>query len=929
MKKTLLCMILFCCVILISACGMGDRASENGAETAQGMAADTAGTLTTVRQDLSVSTPIRNEAQMIETGEILRNALAFEGIDLHVNISSYLMEERDEHFTRMLSLFAAGDGFDVIVNDNMPLLQFVENGFLADLNNLINLSPSINRGDFFENVLDSLEIGGGLYHMPVQFGFDFIGINSNVPWAFAERFSALDRASPSDIMGIYRDLIYEHPEFADLAFIYNTSPFFAFAPEINRLLDIPNRAVNFTDAQTLSFLESINEAFHLNTRFYTPLIVRATVEEMELLQSRYVFARFSGIGNIDALFTYEPPFFVYPVPLADESGNLLNWDWSGTRLSVGHDANPFALDFVMQAIETIANESFRYSLEVPISRHLFTDTVERGLRTVLEFAPRREVFGSAFDQLRLAHERLYEYSNLPIISPFATNSVPFYPIADTFSGIMNSTLSAEDGAAQMEQEIIAWMDMEREIEELPEEPTIEPRDHLPERTITVLTPSIHTNVIQAAADAINDLWAVEGREYNFNVELDTFDITDWEGSEGRLTRLQTQLMAGQGPDMFIWDRQPMHAFARSGLFADIYALIDDCEYSRREDFFTNVLAAFELSGGLYKFPFSFGVQYVGISAIMPPSVIDRFSAYSAISITQMMDIYLYLIDNYTDEFSHMSFATNWNLGLFTHVFNAVAGGFIDFNERTANLTDDRFISFLGNLERIFSMDANAPGWMRGESPITSARFLREQAAERVFIVEKFSLNPVNAFFTPEQPHVLNYIPIVDDYGRILIDFERRGPDGWQTWALACIPAAGDSALAWELVRNMVPIYSHPTGRAALDPGTGTPAFWGNMSLSSPIQRSLFESQTRRAFQHAFNTGFMQPFVGVQDLDNRARQIDAAVSRMAGYNQMPMTVVTHGIPSGVLSGLWGLFDRLITPEAAAQQLQNSFSLWLIE
>jgi len=58
----------------------------------------------------------------------------------------------------MQALFSSGQAPDVFaVTDGLPLLSFMGEGYLADINELLDTHS--NRDYFFTNILDALQIG--------------------------------------------------------------------------------------------------------------------------------------------------------------------------------------------------------------------------------------------------------------------------------------------------------------------------------------------------------------------------------------------------------------------------------------------------------------------------------------------------------------------------------------------------------------------------------------------------------------------------------------------------------------------------------------------------------------------------------------------------------------------------------------------------
>ena len=75
-----------------------------------------------------------------------------------------------------------------------------------------------------------------------------------------------------------------------------------------------------------------------------------------------------------------------------------------------------------------------------------------------------------------------------------------------------------------------------------------------------------------------------------------------------LTKLTTEIMAGDMPDLLDLDGLPYVQLAAKGLLEDLYPWLDGDGELSREDFFENVLAAAEVRGGLYQVSPGFSVM---------------------------------------------------------------------------------------------------------------------------------------------------------------------------------------------------------------------------------------------------------------------------------------------------------------------------------
>ena len=58
-----------------------------------------------------------------------------------------------------------------------------------------------------------------------------------------------------------------------------------------------------------------------------------------------------------------------------------------------------------------------------------------------------------------------------------------------------------------------------------------------------------------------------------------------------MTRLNTEIIRGNVPDLFVADELPIEQYGSKGLLCDLYEFIDSDEELSRDDFFENILTA--------------------------------------------------------------------------------------------------------------------------------------------------------------------------------------------------------------------------------------------------------------------------------------------------------------------------------------------------
>ena len=133
-------------------------------------------------------------------------------------------------------------------------------------------------------------------------------------------------------------------------------------------------------------------------------------------------------------------------------------------------------------------------------------------------------------------------------------------------------------------------------------------------------------------------WEVRDMIIDFNRKNDThrIEVVDYsqyntdEDYEAGLTKLNTEIMAGNMPDILSLNSLPYTQLAAKGLLTDLYKLMESDGEINREDYFENVLGALEVNGGLYSSCANFQINTVmGAASVVgdePGWTYDEFNA---------------------------------------------------------------------------------------------------------------------------------------------------------------------------------------------------------------------------------------------------------------------------------------------------------------
>jgi len=933
-KSQLLLAILVLLAIGLTACGRNNN-NENQEPTnisQEGAPPGTAGTVVEMppTEYLTIAVHMSQEGRFRAAAVSLQEAMALQGRDIEVIFNTFMDYERETIEDLLLSQFAAGLGPDIFQRDfSILLAPFVQEGFIQDLYPLLDRSPTSNRSDFFMNVLEGFEDNGRLYMLQTDFSMDFIGINANVPQAFINRFSALDRARPSDIFELYQDLITAHPEFAEMDMIVGLTQSQAIAPEFTNAVSVSNGDMGFTGFAT--HLDRIRDGFYDADRFgmWTPW--NALPEEMDEIAEYYVFFRVAGIHtNKEVLFDYDSPWFVEYVPFVDESGRIVDRTFANVAsVAISATANDpdLAWAFVEHLISTEA-QGFRAGSNIPIRREYFDDAIRIGLQNSITQRPNRPFMFDMFTAMDNAVMRLERYVEMEFTSVPANYMWSSALIIPAIMPFFDGEISSDEAVSLLYESFTNWMSEERVIE--PYVPTIvEPLPDLPARVLTVHGSDIYTAVIEQAAAAMNASWRLRDEPYIFQIIIDEYSQMDWDNMDVRADRLRVELMAGGGPDIFFVS--PFHTifdYASAGFLANLYTLMDNSPSDSRNNYLPELLRAFEIGGRLYTLPLNANFIYTSIHRDMPPSILNRFLQKSTISVIEMMDMYLELIQNYPDQFGHMLPGLEGRVGTPYSFMIANIDEFVNFNNRTANFNSTGFISLLELTRTLNDIVIESGNWGLGHGwvfgPLQSAQFLHDRS-DFMFNTTDFRLNPISLFFEMYEEEVyLNPIPITNSMGELLLE-------PGNMWGEIALTTAGNTELAWEFMQYILEALVEPVGRARINPGWGNPADWLE-TVSTPVHHPHTMHFVRNIVEEfVTRPGFAGLFPTAAIPEERERQLNDLTERLSRYNNMPMATTRHHLPHEMLmfETIMEFFDDIITAQVAAQRIQNTVQLWLDE
>ena len=347
-------------------------------------------------------------------------------------------------------------------------------------------------------------------------------------------------------------------------------------------------------------------------------------------------------------------------------------------------------------------------------------------------------------------------------------------------------------------------------------------------------------------------------------------------------------------------------YADKGYFVDLRQYMEADPNFHMEDYYTNVFDAYLYKGGQYAFPLSFVYDLAAMNKTAPDGLLADFTAKDGISTAQMIDMFTQSgLQGQKDMVSYTSFDRL--------VFDTITCEFIDYENKTCDFDNERFINLLQTSRAVLAED------MQTEEK-ASARFYTDRSDEREgqiaaqFLFRRVAPSEKQYVFPGFTPTNLftDAIPIVNTQGEIPI---------WTTDLFAIPANSPNKALAWEFIKYLASVEVQ-SKRVYDEPVVNRAAFAAveaeNIALYLENDVYYFEN-------HADREGVIAGYI--DDTAAITAMTDEAIATHDKWNRMPMTIYT-GMHRSVLNPVYDAIDLyfydIYTEEQAAALVQEQVS-----
>lgn len=198
----------------------------------------------------------------------------------------------------------------------------------------------------------------------------------------------------------------------------------------------------------------------------------------------------------------------------------------------------------------------------------------------------------------------------------------------------------------------------------------------------------------------------------------------WDAYE---LRLRTALMSGEGPDIISGSGGlDLYSMAKSGVLADFHTLWQDDPGFQEEDYFAQILQAYEVEGKLCTLPFSFSPDVVYLNKRVTNALQLDLAGRMAVNCDELLDWYKQALNKgilAADCPLTFTWAGNEDKSLF---FKQERCRYMDIESRTASFSNEDFTSHLEKTAELPSPQVDSEGQrlLMYSTPVTVNELLR-------------------------------------------------------------------------------------------------------------------------------------------------------------------------------------------------------------
>lgn len=385
-----------------------------------------------------------------------------------------------------------------------------------------------------------------------------------------------------------------------------------------------------------------------------------------------------------------------------------------------------------------------------------------------------------------------------------------------------------------------------------------------------------------------------------------------------ISRVNTELMTGGGPDILAMDVLPYYKYAESGLLEDITPYMENDSEFNSDDYFQNILDVAKYNGKQYMLPIDYSFDYaVYNKSNLSQAAQDQVKQQNTHTIQELVDIGKDDLASGTNNASKMfALLSGSGLGtsmtnetfLFPWLLNMNYNSFVDFAKKQASFNDGRFAALLNTVQEyteknyIYPLDQQNK-FMGFEAPSSMFRFLNDTMLYQSLYPDM----PVYGSYSSS----VGFPSTNESVAGVLASEEKNVTFSYMAQAYAINANSKNKQLAWEFLKLLASVEMQSS----------------QTLIARPINTKALENQSIYTV-----TGYTYKELGEQKIPaNMQSTYDSYVAAQKEYigaiNTYTMrdTVIDYLIQTETAS----FFDGTKTAEQVASDLQTKVEMYLNE
>lgn len=362
--------------------------------------------------------------------------------------------------------------------------------------------------------------------------------------------------------------------------------------------------------------------------------------------------------------------------------------------------------------------------------------------------------------------------------------------------------------------------------------------------------------------------------------------------------LEMGLMSNTGDDILCLNTIDYYKYADSGLLMDFYSLIKDDPDFDGDNYFMNVIEAFEYKGGLYVFPLNFEFQLMGVNLHVNSELVNAYKQYDKISTRDLLDLY----QRFNPGQYSLGYMLTPPLLLLTEM-----DSFVDREKATCDFTNQRFLDLLNDSRMATAKDQD---WRSGFVYAVWSLEDETELAKKYMFQPAYSINLQYIIPQREDKNFTHFIPLVSDDGKATIGSLSPPTQ------LAISKGSKHKEAAWEFIKYLI--------RAR--------EFVYDSSNSIYINKST----TEKLYATNIQSCYYRPDLSESGLvfaEDREYALKAGMEKIMGTSSMPMRFPGSKVMYYSDEEYWSIFEQcrlnVMSAEQVASWLQNRTEIRLKE